>query len=150
MNANRFVRLRPPRIAMGLVLIALLVHARYPVSVSPQFPLLATTVATAGFLIMIRAWWLFRKVETPICPTDVPLTMVTEDVFSFSRNPMYLGMILMLVALALNFGTLPFIAAAAAYAVVMDRIFCPYEERAMLQRFGASYEAYRRRVRRWL
>jgi len=150
MNVNAITSLRPPRIAMGLAVVAFAVHLLDPMPVLSLPPLPAVVIAVAGFTMMIRAWWLFRNAGTPICPTDTPLTMVTGDVFSLSRNPMYLGMVMMLAALALYFGTVPFIAAAVAYAVVLDRVFCVYEERAMLQRFGASYEAYRRRVRRWL
>lgn len=150
MNANQLIRLRPPRIAMGLAIFAFLANALYPAAVAPPLPLLAAAVAATGFSIMLRAWWLFRKVETPICPTATPLEMVAEDVFALTRNPMYLGMTAMLAALALLFGTIPFIGAAVVYWIVMDRVFCVYEERAMLQKFGASYEAYRRRVRRWL
>jgi protein-S-isoprenylcysteine O-methyltransferase Ste14 len=150
MNADRLLAFKPPRIAMGLSLIAFVAHILHPAPLLSLPPLPAALVAAAGFAIMMRAWWLFRRAETPICPTATPHAMLTEDIYSLTRNPMYLGMILMLSALALYFGTVPFIVAAVVYAVVLDRIFCDYEERKMMQLFGARYEAYRRKVRRWL
>ena len=63
---------------------------------------------------------------------------------------MYLGVVTMLSGVAAWFGTLPFALAAVAFFLVIDRVFCPYEERKLAFGFGESYERYRRRVRRWL
>jgi protein-S-isoprenylcysteine O-methyltransferase Ste14 len=52
--------------------------------------------------------------------------------------------------LALYFGTLPFYVAALTYFVVIDRVFCQYEEKKLEAAFGDEYRRYRTRVRRWL
>jgi len=49
-----------------------------------------------GFGIMMRAWWLFRQHQTAICPTAETTLLITDDIHAFTRNPMYLGMVLML------------------------------------------------------
>jgi protein-S-isoprenylcysteine O-methyltransferase Ste14 len=63
---------------------------------------------------------------------------------------MYLGMTLMLGALAVAMGTAPFYVATIGYAVVLDRVFCSYEEQKALVEFGDEYATYTKRVRRWL
>jgi len=147
---NHFVDYRPPRIAMSFVLIAVAAHFMLLLPLHPSLPVAALIFGCAGFALMIRAWWLFKLVNTAICPTETSTTLVTQDVFSISRNPMYLGMSLMLGALALAIGTAPFYIAALGFVAVIDRNFCPYEEQKAVAEFGSGYEVYARRVRRWL
>ena len=141
---------KPPRIAMGLVILAALVNAALPLPVHTRLPLAAALTALLGFTIMIRAWWLFRRVNTAICPTAAATSLVTHDVFSITRNPMYLGIFLMLLALAMASGSATFYGAAIAYFILMDRFFCLYEEQKSQAEFGDDYIAYAQRVRRWL
>jgi protein-S-isoprenylcysteine O-methyltransferase Ste14 len=147
---HHFIDFRPPRIAVGFVLIALVANALQPLTLHASLPLAATLTGAIGCLVMIRGWWLFKQFGTAICPTATASTLVTQDVYSISRNPMYLGIFLMLCALGILTGSAPFYVAAAGYWVVMDRAFCPYEERKSLQEFDAEYLAYTQRVRRWL
>jgi len=146
----RVVAMRPPRIAMSLVLVAVAAHLLVRVPLHASLPLAGAAIGLAGFLLMLRAWWLFREAGTAICPTEASTTLVTRDVFALSRNPMYLGIVLILAGLAAAAGTLPFHMAWIAFAGVMDRCFCPYEERKALAEFGEAYRDYARRVRRWL
>jgi protein-S-isoprenylcysteine O-methyltransferase Ste14 len=145
-----FIEHRPPRIAMSFVLIALAANAFVPLPSHASLPVAAALVAGIGFWLMIRAWWLFRLAETAICPTATATTLVTKGVFAITRNPMYLGIILMLLGLAMVTGSVPFYVAAIAYGVVMDRVFCPYEEQKSVAEFGQEYLDYVGEVRRWL
>ena len=144
------VRYRPPRIAMTLAVAAAAFTILLPTALHQPLLLAGAVAGLAGFTLMIRAWWLFRLAGTAICPTARASVLVTHDVFAVSRNPMYLGMILMLLGSALATGGLPFYAAAMVYALIMDRVFCPYEELKSVREFGDDFVAYRRQVRRWL
>lgn len=148
----RFIHHRPPRIAMSLLFIAIIVSVLPNLALSLHRPLYVTAllIGFAGFALMIRAWWLFKTVNTAICPTRQSSSLVTHDVFSVTRNPMYLGMSMMLAAVALGVGTAPFYAATFAYFLILDRVFCPYEEQKARQEFGDVFEDYVRRVRRWI
>ena len=150
MNAASVLNFRPPRIAMSFVLVAVAAHAAVPLSLHPGLPVTAAVTGLAGFAMMLRAWWLFKADGTAICPTHTPSSLVTRDIFTLSRNPMYLGMIMMLAALALLFGTLPFYVVLVIFAAILDRIFCPYEERQLQQQFGERFASYRSRVGRWI
>ena len=85
-----------------------------------------------GFGIMMRAWWLFRQHQTAICPTAETTSFITDDIYAFTRNPMYLGMVLMLLGIALLAERWPYYLAAAVYALILNQVFCRYEEAKLL------------------
>ena len=147
---RHLVGFRPPRIAMFLVIIAVVAHALQLLASLPSAPIAALIMGITGFTTMIRAWWLFKVADTAICPTEVSSSLITDDIFAVSRNPMYLGMIMMLAALALFTGSIPFYIAVVIYSALLDRVFCPYEEKQLRAEFGQRYAAYRVQVRRWL
>lgn len=134
---------------MTLLAVAAIIHFLVPLMVLPPLRLAAALVGTTGFLVMLRAWWLFRAAGTPICPTDRATTLITGDVFALTRNPMYLGMVMMVLAIALFSGALSFYAAALVLFLVFDLVFCPFEERRLDSAF-VDFDAYSSRVRRWI
>jgi protein-S-isoprenylcysteine O-methyltransferase Ste14 len=148
----QLIELRPPRIAMLLLAAAAALHWLTPLGRQPVVPSawLAVVTGTAGFAIMIRAWWQFRRDSVAICPTAETDRLITDGIYRVTRNPMYLGIVLMLAGVASWFGTLPFVTAAAAWWAIIQFVFCPYEERKLESTFGAVYRDYRNRVRRWL
>ena len=143
------IQFRPPRIAMVLMGAAAAFHIIVPFTTLPSWRLTAILTGTAGLAIMLRAWWLFRKAGTAICPTDQATKLITGDIFATTRNPMYLGIIMMMLGIALYSGSAPFYAAALLNFLVLNGIFCPYEERRLSRSFSA-YDAYASRVRRWI
>jgi protein-S-isoprenylcysteine O-methyltransferase Ste14 len=103
-----------------------------------------------GFAIMMRAWWQFQQRQIAICPTAPTDALITDGIYRFTRNPMYLGMVLMLSGIALYLGSLPFYVVATVYFLVIDRAFCRYEEQKLLATFGSHYNRYQSDVRRWI
>jgi protein-S-isoprenylcysteine O-methyltransferase Ste14 len=103
-----------------------------------------------GVAVMLLADRQFKEAETTVQPFDPPSTLVTGGTFRFSRNPMYLGMVLVLAGMALALGTLTPFLVPPVLAWVFTRRFIIPEEAAMERAFGREYEDYRRRVRRWL
>lgn len=144
------INYKPPRIALGLVLSAGLAHILAPISLHANLPAAAVLLALGGFSLMLRGWWLFREAGTAICPTAGSTTLITHDVYAVTRNPMYLGILLMLVAVATATGGVVFYVAALLFAVTIDRVFCPYEELKAVSEFGDDYLQYKQTVRRWL
>lgn len=147
---DRVLAHKPPRIATTLVLVAAVISLLVPMSLHTALPLAAIATGVTGFAIMIRAWWLFRIEATAICPTADTTTLITGDIYAVSRNPMYLGMALMLVAPAMLTGSAAFYIAAAAFVLVIDRHFITFEEDKLARAFGEHFRGYRKRVRRWL
>lgn len=140
---------KPPRIALLVSAIAFLAHVLYPVSVHAPLTVLGILTAVSGFSLMLRGWWLFRRLGTAICPTEPSTALITDDVYALTRNPMYLGIALMVAATGLGTGSLSFYIAALAFVVVIDRVYCPYEERKGIAEFGEAYLRYASSVRRW-
>lgn len=103
-----------------------------------------------GLGLAVWASQLFLRVGTAIKPTDTPTVLVRRGPFRMSRNPMYLGLVLMLVGLAIGLGSaMPWVVPPTFVAIIHYR-FVRYEERKMEAQFGADYLAYKRKVRRWI
>ena len=63
---------------------------------------------------------------------------------------MYLGMVMMMAGAALWFGTLPYYLATVVFFLVINQVFCPFEEEKLVETFGKEYFSYRRKVRCWV
>jgi protein-S-isoprenylcysteine O-methyltransferase Ste14 len=105
----------------------------------------------AGFAIW-NGWslWLFARHETGLLPGSPTEAMIESGPYRLSRNPLYVGLLALYLALALLGGSLwALVLFPAAVALVLWGAILP-EERFLHERFGEPYDAYRRRVRRWL
>jgi protein-S-isoprenylcysteine O-methyltransferase Ste14 len=103
-----------------------------------------------GFWLMAHAAGLFRKNETPHDSDREALKLVTEGAFRYTRNPMYLGMTLMLAGIACMDGTAPFYATPVLFLLIVDLTHVRREEKSLEKKFGAAYLEYEKKVRRWL
>ena len=148
----RMLNYRPPRIALTLSATAAALQFLAPTSWAQlqALPVGGAVLAALGFLIMLRGWWLFRVHNTAICPTAHTTTLITDDIYRLTRNPMYLGIVLMILGAALGSGSVFFYLAALTFFLIIDFVFCPYEEDKLESSFGVEFARYRRSVRRWL
>ncbi len=146
------IRFRPPRIAMFMLAFAAVWQWALPLPAVEfmSYGPLANVLGIAGFAIMIGAWWQFRVNSVAVCPTEATALLITDGFYRYSRNPMYLGMLLMLGGVAMWIGTLPFVTVVVAFFLVIDLAFCPYEEQKLVQAFGDEYRRYTGKVRRWI
>jgi len=92
----------------------------------------------------------FQKHETGLVPFDEATTLVAGGFFRFTRNPMYLGMVLLLLGAALLFGTAGSLLPIPLFVFIIRRNFILAEEKFMEAAFGDEYLEYKQRVRRWL
>ena len=148
----RMLQYKPPRIAMTLLLLAAALHFMAPFTwlSLPSSTAGGILLALLGCAIMLRAWWIFRERGTAICPTAITTVLVTDDIYRLTRNPMYLGIVSMLLGLAVATGGVFFFAAALLFFMIIEHVFCPYEEAKLELGFGNAYTSYRRSTRRWL
>lgn len=146
------IHVRPPQIAWGLLVVSVGLHFALPKEYRLNFVCIACGVVAFvwGFLVMMWAWWLFRQIGTPIRPTDRASSLVTSGPYRFSRNPMYLGIVVMLLGIALWLGSWPMLIAPVGFFVFMSLVFIPYEERRLLETFCDAYASYAQSVRRWI
>lgn len=111
---------------------------------------LGYVIMALGVLIPVWAARIFRKRETNIIPYRDPDKIVTEGPFKVSRNPMYLGMLLVLVGVAIKLGTLESFAFVLLFFAVANWWYIPFEEERMSEIFGDQFDTYKKNVRRWL
>lgn len=113
--------------------------------VAPALVLVGTVVAFTGLFTVVRA-------STTIDPTrpEGASTLVTSGIYRLTRNPMYLGLFLVLLSAAIGLGHPLALLAAVLFVPYMTRFQIRPEERALRARFGEAFEAYTRRTRRWL
>ena len=107
-------------------------------------------LTTIGIALNLAPDSAFKKESTPVSPDAMPSALVTSGVFRFTRNPMYLGMTLILAGVALLVGQPAAVLVAPAFALLLDRRFIPGEERNLENAFGRAYDRYNADVRRWV
>ena len=119
-----------------------------PASVLPPsavwFPL-GSILMTTG--VAIATWCVVVARDNDL---EQPTSLLTSGPYAFSRNPMYLAWAAIAIGLVLLVNSLWLMIGALAAWIYLQAVTIPREEEALQSNFGAEYEAYRRRVRRWL
>lgn len=112
---------------------------------------LATGLAAAGFWLAIEAVRRFARLRTTVHPLhpEEATRLVVSGSYRWTRNPMYLGFLLLLAGWAVWLRDLTPWLVLPAFAAVLTRVQIVPEERALEAKFGADYRAYRSEVRRW-
>jgi protein-S-isoprenylcysteine O-methyltransferase Ste14 len=93
---------------------------------------------------------IFQARETTRNPYGEPTKFVAQAPYTWTRNPMYLGLAATLLGLAIFFGSIAMLLAPAVFFSVIDRMVIPREEETMERLFGQEYRDYTYRVRRWI
>lgn len=115
------------------------------------------TIFIAALIIMALildcfSFYLFYKKGTtlsPFAPHKLE-TLVTTGIYSLTRNPMYLSLVLWLCALGIYRQALLFPLPITLFILYINHFQIPYEEKALAQRFGQQYSQYTSKVRRWI
>lgn len=112
----------------------------------------AVAVALAGIAMAIAGIVEFRRARTTVNPLrpERSSALVDSGAYRFTRNPMYLGMAIVLAGWAIWLGSAPALLVLPFFVAYLTRFQILAEERALQARFGDAFRAYRRRVRRWL
>ncbi len=142
---------QPPVVTMLVVLSAWLIHA----VLGPWQPIVSVSVlggvlVALGFSCMMWARILFTSRNTTLFVGRPSSQLVCDGPFRWSRNPMYVGVLVSLVGLALWGGTWPLYLAVPVTVLILNSVHIPREERLLREVFGEQYLTYRKEVRRWL
>jgi protein-S-isoprenylcysteine O-methyltransferase Ste14 len=141
----------PIWLAIGLVVIFFL-NEYYP---GPRFTGLPAQIVggvliVIGLLLLVGANGLFTRAGTDVIPFRNVTAMVTTGVYRLTRNPMYLGMVSVLLGCAITVGATAALFVPAIFAVIIDVRFIRAEESMLRELFPDEYPGYCKRVRRWL
>ena len=133
--------------------------ATYYLSLAPglnQLPLLQTRpigMIVIVLALLILAWSMlqFRLANTQMLPnSERNDALVATGVYAITRNPMYLAMTVFCIGGALWFGRPVMLLAPVLMFAVANWVFIPFEEAKMRRQFGEAFDAYTKRVRRWI
>lgn len=112
---------------------------------------------TLGALIIVGAMALaiwsvlqFQKANTPVHPRRKPTTLLTDGIYAYSRNPIYLAMVMLAFGAALCFGTVGALIPVAALIWLLQDLFIAGEEHHIEKNFGNEWKAYTAKTRRWI
>lgn len=145
------MRIYPPVIAAFWLLVAYAVERVYGVGVvSRNYGVWGLAAIAFGLWLLLWAQRQFRKNGTTVNPYETPKTLITTGPYSYTRNPMYLGLTLVLLGIAIKLGTAAYFLAPPAFLITIDRLFVPMEERKLEKLFRKKYLTYKSRVRRWV
>ena len=143
----------PPPI-LALVMIVLIYLSSFFIE-STKFNYqgsLSVLVLILGLACAIPSFKLFARYKTtisPLKPSDAT-ALVTEGMYRYSRNPMYLGLLLLTIASTIWFGTWFGIIVNILFIFLINFLQIIPEEEALLEIFGEEYEEYKKNVRRWM
>ena len=152
----RVLVLKVPPLAVGVLLAALMwLVSRAMPALSFVFPgrkSLALSFVITGAMIIIVGVASFRRAKTTINPMkpESSSSLVVSGIYKFSRNPMYLGFLLVLVGWAVFLSNALAFIFLPVFICYMNRFQIEPEEKALAGKFGQEYAAYKSRVRRWL
>lgn len=123
---------------------------RLPLLGVPSGRVLGVFLLAAGLAVVLESFARLafegRGTPAPIAPAA---TLVVSGLYRYVRNPMYLGVLAVVVGQALLLGSLALLAYAGVLWLLFHLFVLGYEERALRRQFGGSYETYQAHVRRW-
>ena len=145
-------KIPPPIIALVMIAIIYLSSLIIePITFGYQ-TLISILVIVIGLTCAIPSFRLFAKYKTTISPFTPSETtaLVTDGMYRYSRNPMYLGLVLLTIAATIFFGTWLGVVIVVAFIFLLNFLQILPEEEALLDIFGEEYVEYQKKVRRWI
>ncbi len=149
-NINK--NMHPPFVTLMYIVIAFLIgrFVQIPFAVPVILRNIGFALTFIGFLFGVGAFLEFRKARTTLDSHSSVKQLVTTGVYRFTRNPIYLGFLLMVIGLPLNSGFYWGILTAPFFVMTINRLVIEEEEAYLEKKFKAQYTDYKSRVRRWL
>ncbi len=150
------LELKIPPVALA-ILFAIAMWGATMLTPSIELPLLAKMMSAAALVlagtgISLAGVLSFRRAKTTVNPTrpNAVSALVSSGIYSLTRNPMYLGFLLILLGWAAFLANVLAFFGPVAFVLYMNRFQIIPEERALVAMFGTEFVAYQSKVRRWL
>ncbi|HEX5474116.1 MAG TPA: isoprenylcysteine carboxylmethyltransferase family protein [Vicinamibacterales bacterium] len=149
---NAGVPVPPPLVYVAAIAAGAVLNRFVPLTIGGGLPrvVLAWALVAVWALITGASFYAFWSRHTSVVPIRPAATLVAAAPYRFTRNPMYLGLACLTLGVGLWIDTWWVIVLLVPALAVIDRVVIAREEAYLRRRFGADYESYTRRVRRWL
>ena len=147
----RSSKILPPTYLLIAMMAMLALHFLFPIAwiVPPLWNLLGLVFLVAGVIINLIADKAFHQAGTTVKPFEESSNLITDGIFQISRNPMYLGFVLILTGIAILLRSLTPILVIFAFVVLINKLFIKAEEGMLAEKFGATWNQYKSNTRRW-
>jgi protein-S-isoprenylcysteine O-methyltransferase Ste14 len=134
------------------IITAIVLHYLFPIATIIPFPynLLGLVIVGLGVYLAFQSVRLLISHNTTFEAGGNPSSLVTRRPYSYSRNPIYLGFLLIALGTATSLSSLSAFIAPIIFFLVVNTIIIPFEENRLQKNFGNEYEKYKASVRRWL
>ena len=145
------MRLRPPIVGACLIAISIILHFIFPIKKIILFPyiLFGIVGVVFGVWFALLGKGTFEKYGTSV-RFRKPTKLVMSGPYRFTRNPIYLGYVIILLGIAVLLGSVIAFISPLLFFVITNFIIIPFEERWLEKIFKKGYEKYKGRVRRWI
>ncbi len=142
----------PPLLVALCVALMMLLRRRFPIIIFFHFPytFIGIPPILAGIVISFLGGLRLWKKGTAVTTFGKPARLVTDGVYKYSRNPIYLGFAIALGGVLILVDSLAGIAVWILFVVLADRLYIRPEEEILAKRFGREFEEYKSRTRRWI
>ena len=147
-----FQKLLPPVWFFLSIILMCGLHFRLPIKQLFFSPVnyLGIVAIFLGIAIVLFCAYVFRQKNTTIKPFQESSYLVKEGIFNYTRNPIYLGMIIFLIGLWLFLGSLSPVFIIPLFVGLIQEKFIKQEEKMLEDKFGEEYQEYKLTVRRWI
>ncbi len=151
-EVGRKRRLYPPHVLFLAIVCMKVVDLLFfrEIFSSIYFVYLGALVAILGIALVIHCRKLFFAADTEITPFKESSSLIVSGAYRYSRNPIYLGMLMVIFGVALEFNNVATLLVPLAFFIWIRQCFVLPEERMMEETHGVEFENYRSAVRRWL
>lgn len=151
-NPSEKIRIPAPILTILHIILVLLLRrlAPLPIPMPVLVPWLGLGFAGLGFILGLLALTEFRRARAASGLKKPTVGFVSTGIYRYTRNPIYLGFVFMLIGLALSFGTYWGIILAWPLVVLMNNLVIKPEEVHLEKRYKDQYIDYKAKVRRWL
>ncbi|MBL38975.1 MAG: protein-S-isoprenylcysteine methyltransferase [Xanthomonadales bacterium] len=139
-------------IVAGLLIWAISRYVPSPSVIVPGKDLVAAVLVAVGAVVVVLGVVSFRRASTTVDPLhpEQASALVVSGVYRVTRNPMYLGFAIVLLAWVFYLSAWPALVVVVAYVAYISRFQIEPEEQALEARFGEAFLDYKQSVRRWL
>lgn len=139
-------------IIAGLLIWGIASYVPFPSFALPVKDLVVVLLAALGAVVSVLGLVSFRRAKTTVNPLrpEQASTLVASGIYRYTRNPMYLGFAIVLLAWVVYLSAWPALLVVAAFIGYMNEFQIKPEEVALKTRFGQAFVEYKRSVRRWI
>ena len=142
----------PPIILLACILSEIGLHYKLPLAelIPAPWHWFGVAMIVVGVLIIIGPALAFLKANTTIIPFEDSSKLVVTGMYRYTRNPMYVGMVIILLGVAVLLGDLSPFSMPILFVPIMNSRVIRHEEEMLEERFGDEYREMKKSIRRWI